>query len=219
MATWTTANAELRRKLNDGTTDKLRYFKKLVGQVDGSNTVFKSFEFRRLTDFSASPAAPLGVYVNNALVAVASDSPEVGAVTLAAAPASRSTVEAIYYLQWFTDTELDDFLVDSSRWLGGADDFTNVAIGLRPAALEYAACEAYGKLAAKAAENLSDTYRLEDAPDADKKTPVDYWKSLADGACARAEKLRDDFYSRQGQSNAPLFGVAGRGARRVAPGT
>lgn len=218
MSVWTNALDDLRNRLNDGPTDKLRFLKKLIGQVDGSNKLFKSFEFRRVTDFSASgTVAPLGVYVNEAIVPVSGDNPEIGVVELASAPAARDTVQGVYYVQWFKDSELTFFLQEASQWLGGGSDFSTVAPGLRPAALEYAACEAYKKLANKFVENQSDTYRFEDSPDPNKQSMVDTYMKMADGCLDQANKLRDDFYGRQGQANAPLTGVAGKGARRVAP--
>ncbi len=218
MGSWITSVAELRSKLNDGPTDKLRYFKKLIGSVDGSNKFFKSFEFRRITDFSTPPAAPLGVYVNNSIVGVASDSPEIGMVTLSAAPAARSRVEAVYYIQFFTDAELNEFVTEASNWLGQGDDVTNTPGGLKPAIQAYATAEAYQKMANKEMENLSDTYRFEDSPDPDKETAMDKFQLMAESSRKEAIQMRDDHYKRQGQSNAPLWGNAGKGTRRVVPG-
>lgn len=60
---WSTALADLRTQLSDGATDKLRYRKPLIGKVDGNNTLFKTLEFRRLTDFTG-PDDRFGVYLN-----------------------------------------------------------------------------------------------------------------------------------------------------------
>ena len=59
---WSTSVADLRAWLNDGPTDKLVSRKRCLGRIDGSNKIFKTFEFRRVTDFTTA-TSPFGVYV------------------------------------------------------------------------------------------------------------------------------------------------------------
>jgi len=216
---WATAIADMRLKLSDNPNDKLRAYKRVFGQIDGTNTVFKTFEFRRITDFTLG-AVPLGIYKNQVRLNtsdIASDDVTTGYFTLAAAPSGSDVIEATYYVQFFYDAELDGFLRLASNWLGLGNDYTNIAEGLRPAALQYACGEAYQKLAMRFAEHLSETYRLEDAPDANRFKLVDEYKRMGEDCRKEGENLRNQFYTRQGQSLQPLFGVNAGRVRNVEP--
>lgn len=220
---WTTARDDLRLLLNDGPADKIRAFKRVFGDVNGTNTRFKTYEFRRVTDFSTvADSSPLGVYVNGVKIpaaSIASDLPETGFFSLTApsVPSAGAVVEATYYVQFFLDAELDGFLRLASNWLGFADSFQNVPQGLRPSAAHYAAGEAYQKLAMRFAEHSSETYRLEDMPDDRRMEIVAQYKAAAADAKTQATTLRDQNYTRQGQSLSPLFGVYSPSVRNVAP--
>ncbi|HCW05856.1 MAG TPA: hypothetical protein DGG95_00630 [Cytophagales bacterium] len=211
---WDTALADLRTVLDEGSQDKLAYRKRCLGDVNGVNTSFKTFDNRRETDFT-TVSAPLGVWVNGTLLAasgVTTDYPTSGDFVLAAAPANGEYVEASYYYRWFLDTELEQFLVSGSEWLALGSDYTQVSEGLRPGALKYAASEAYQKLAVRLSRRLSEGFMLNDAPAVDTvgKMVTEYGQ-IALKYREDAEKVRDDFYSRSGQQKQPLFGfVLGR---------
>jgi hypothetical protein len=216
---WTTAISDLRRKLSDGQTDKLRAFKKVIGRINGTNKIFKTYEFRRWTNFT-NAAAPEGVYVNSVRLDVSGivqDFPENGYFTLLDAPDINSEVEAVYYVRWFLDEELDEFLRVANNWLGFGDNYLTLNTGLRAAALDFAASEAYSKLAIRWAESQSDTYLLEDAPKENEKISKSSYLELSKFYREEAEKKRDDFYTRQGQSKAPLFATMTRGVGKVGP--
>jgi hypothetical protein len=213
---WATSLSELRMLLNDGPTDKYRDKKRLLGKVDGTNKLFKSLEFRRITNFT-SATAPLGVYVSEVLASVASDDPDTGNVTLTTAPTDGNFVESSYYVQWFIDSEITFFLQTATRWLQSSTDQTEIPPGLQPAALNYAASEAYQKLALKFAETQSSTFRLEDAPDPKATSVVDEYKKTSLEFRTKALSLRDEFYTRQGQSLQPLFKSLGGRVSDVPP--
>lgn len=216
---WTTALDDLRLKLSDTPIDKLRAYKRVFGQIDGQNQVFKTFEFRRVTDFTAAEA-PLGVYLNQVRLessAIQSDDLQTGFFTLAQAPEEGSVLEAVYYVQFFLDQNLLDFLRLSTQWLGLGVDHQNIPAGLQGSALQYAAAEAYQKLAMRFSEHLSETYRLEDAPDAERFKLVDEYKRMSEDCRQSATTLRDQYYTRQGQPLQPLFGVNRGRVRDVAP--
>lgn len=206
---WTTAKDELRALVSDGPTDRLRHRKKVLGTMDGVNVVFKTLEFRRITNFTTA-ASPEGVYVNGVTAAVSTDFPAIGEFTLTTAPVDGDVVEATYFSQWFLDSELDVFLTSAAQWLL-IDDVTNVPTGLRPAALHYAAQEAYMKLSIKWAEFLSEQYRTEDAPKEGAFDVVDKYQKAATGMHKKSFDLRNDYYTRSGQALQPLYGaVLGR---------
>lgn len=213
---WTTAIDELRAAMSDGATDKLRYRKRVIGIQNGTNVKFKTFEFRRVATFVGA-AQPVGVFVNDAPVVVSADDLSTGEFTLAVAPTDGDVLRATYFMQYFTDGELQDFLKQASRWLIGVDDFQQVQIALQPAAVAKACCQGYRKLALRFAENMAEVYQLEDAPDEKRINPVEQFRRMADDFCKEATSLRDDFYSRSGKKLAPRFATIAGNVRDPEP--
>lgn len=201
---WASAVSDLRTQLSDSATDKLRYRKRCFDQSNGVNTKFKTFEFRRITNFTA-PTAPEGVYVDGIAAAVTADVPAIGEFTLSVAPTDGQVVECTYYIQWFLDAELTVFLAMAANWLGFSGDFNNILDGLKPSALKYACADAYQKLSLRWAEHLSETYRLEDGQDPKRMDIVSSYRTAANDSRKEAENLRDHFYKRQGRALQPLF--------------
>lgn len=207
--TWASPVNDLRVILSDGDTDKYYYRKKCFGEVNGTNKRFKTFEFRRKTNFTGA-AYPLGVWVDGALLAtsgVSSDNPESGDFQLVSSP-DNVLVEASYYVQWFLDTELTEFLRLACNWLALGDDYTQLQEGLRPCSLDYAASLAYKKIASRWAIHMTDMYLLNDNPSANEKS-LNLSKMFEEKSKQHYEnafKARNDFYTRSGQSLQPLFG-------------
>lgn len=220
---WTTlqnARDDLRALISDGPKDKLRYRKRCIGDLNGTNTRFKTFEFRRVTDFSTESGLSLGVFVNGVRktqgTGVTADFPEIGEFILDTAPSNTSRVEATFYIQWFLDSELDVFLKNGVQWLGLGEDATKVPPGLQPATMYYAAQEAMHKIAVRWAERLSEVYKAEDAVKGE-TSPVDDFRRLAKDYKEKSEGLRKTYYQRNDQASAPLFGIAYGQAREVVP--
>ncbi len=216
---WTTAVADVRTFLSDGPLDKLRYRKEVFGNIDGTNTTFKTFEVRRLTAFNTTLTAPLGVYVNNVLQGAAvSDDLESGEFTLSVAPAPGVFLRATYYVQWFDDAEIQQFLTTAAEWITGADDWTQIANALYPAAKHWAAAMSYQKLVSRYSANAAEAYQLYDAPDQKRFDPIKVWGQESERLYKLAFELRDDVYKdRQGQAKAPLWGVARGRVKDVPP--
>jgi hypothetical protein len=204
-ATSAQAILALRSVIFDGPTDKLCSNKSLVGVQDGVNTIFKTFEYRRVTNFTLSPGFPQGVYDNGVLQTVTTDDPASGAFQVSVAPGPRDTFNATYYYQWFLDSDLDGFLQNASVWLGFNTTYINTPDGLTPALADYAAREAYRSAAMKYSLRMSSIYKTEDAPTEDIINSVNMWKEMAQDFEDSAAKQRDDYYTRQGQSLAPNF--------------
>lgn len=207
---WTTSTPELRTLLSDGPTDRLRFRKAVIGEIDGVNTLFKTFEFRRVTNFTTATGF-LGVFKNGTnltLSGIATDDPPTGIFTVNVAPVRGDVLEAVYYAQWFTDTELGEFMTDAMRWLGFGSDITTLEDGLRPAALQFGAHLAYMKMAIRWREYYSEVFRTEDSPQKAASNPTNEFLALAKSFGVSAQNLRDQFYTRQGQSLAPLTGFA-----------
>lgn len=206
-----TAILALRNILFDGPKDKMGAQKKVLGVVDGTNTIFKTFEYRRTQSFQDT-VFPLGVFKNGLPIApilVTIDDTDSGIfmVSGSAIPSaiSRDVLTATYYYQWFTDAELDTFLQNASTWLGFNTTYINTPDGLNAALLRYAAQESYEAAAAKYTTRMSEVYQLEDAPSEEILKSVAAFKDMAEGYLAKAEAMRNDFYTRQGQSLAPNF--------------
>lgn len=211
MSAWIEAPTELERELFDTEDSKLSWRKKVFGRQDGSNLIFKTQEFRRVTDFTNTDA-PLGVFVNDVAVTIDTDFLSIGEFTISGdAPTANDEVTATYYFEYFNDKERGTFLSQASSWLGIGNDYTAVQEGLRPAALMFAASKAFQNLSMRAMRMETETFRLEDAPNEKVKLPSELYmkNSLAFGKMAK--DLRDQFYTREGKPLQPLHGViAGR---------
>jgi cell shape-determining protein MreC len=56
-------------------------------------------------------------------------------------------------------------------------------------------------------EHYSEMYRVEDSPDAKQNGALESYIEMAKAFKEEATKLRDQFYTRKGQSLQPLFGT------------
>lgn len=218
---WTTAVTDLRTLLSDGPMDRYSSRKRCFGEVNSTNLMFRTFEFRRITDFTTA-SLPLGVYVNGSIVpatGISSDYTSTGEFLFVSgnAPVDGDIVEASYYSQWFLDSELDDFLRTASNWLQSTSDYTVTPNGLWPTILKYAASEAYLKMAIRWKTFLSEMYRVEDEPHKPGTGPSDNYSKMAETFRAEALKSRDEFFTRQGRALQPLFGSV-LGSVRQMPG-
>lgn len=202
----------LRSLIKDNPTDKLCSTKSVIGETNGTNKIFKTFEYRRLTDFSSSGTGfPLGIYLNGNQLSssgVTIDDLPSGTFQMTTPPNDRDSVRATYYYQWFVDSELDSFLQNASQWLGYGASYANMADGLNASALRFAAQEAYLAAAMKYSTRMSEVYKLEDAPSEEILKALAAFKDMADSFMDSAVKLRDDYYTRQGQSLSPLFNLS-----------
>lgn len=201
---WTTSVEDLRTLLSDGPTDRFNFRKQCFGECNGTNKEFKTFEPRRLTDFTADT----GVYINGVLQltsAISTDDTTKGIFSFVAAPVDGDLVEASYYIQWFMDSELSQFLSDASLWLTSSTDVTAISGGLISSALKYACANAYLKMATKWKEWLSQAYKVEDLPQKEGSGPTQDFIALAKQYKAEATMLRNEFYKRQGRSLQPLW--------------
>lgn len=203
----------LRNILFDGPKDKRANNKKVLGPVDGVNSTFTTFEYRRTIAFTSATGVT-GVFKNgvNINAFVLTDDTDSGIFTLGASgipnPLTRDVLTSTYYYQWFTDEELDQFMQNASTWLGYGVQYQNLTDGLNASCLRFAAQEAYEAAAAKYSTRISEVFQLEDAPSEEILKSIEAFRDMADNFLAKAETMRDDFYKRQGQALAPNFGFA-----------
>lgn len=204
--TWTGYIDELRRIVSDGPTDKRTVLKKCIGRSDGTNKQFITFEVRRLTTFNPAPSFPLGVYVDGVSAAVAIDDPVSGIFELAVAPAANKSVEATYYSQWFTDSQITQFMTDAALFCRAGADANNIDVGLRHAALKYASSEAYQFLSLYWSRQTAEAFKLNDALEKDRFNLIKAYADMSKTFRQEAETIRDDYYSRAGRQKQPLWG-------------
>lgn len=203
---WTTAISDLRIQLSDGATDRYHFRKRCFGEVNGINKRFKTFEFRRVTNFTITS----GIYVNDCLLPpnkIAFDNVATGEFILTYAPAASTggLVEASYYTQWFLDSELDSLLQIASLWLISSTIYANTPGGLIPSVLKYACAEAYLKMAIRWRTYESSTYKVEDAPRDEVAAKVEDFTKMAEVFRAEALAARTEYYqNRQGRALQPL---------------
>ncbi len=212
---WTTAISDLRLQISDGPKDKLAMQKALVGVVNGTNKIFKTFDFRVLTNFVGA-AAPFGVYVNDALATVDSHDLESGFIVLNAAPIAGDNVHANYYHQWFNDTQLEQFLLSANLFLNKGIFYSNLEEGLRVIALEYAKYLAYNELAVRTARTLADTFRFEDSSGKDRSAEPNFHR-MATSCYDKALEMRKEYYSGAGRQHIPSFVLSKGNVKDVAP--
>jgi hypothetical protein len=209
--------SDLQVLLSDQPDDRYMYRKRVFGQCDGTNTSFKTFDRRRVTNFTVAATSGEGLYLNSVLIAssnVTSDVPETGEFVLStgSTPNDGDILEASYYFQWFDISELDTFLQISSRWLQGFNDYTQTPNQLIDALLKYAAAEAYMKMAQRWRSYMSQEYKVEDAPKDSPTYNTNDFLQLAKNFRAEALASRTEYMqTRQGRALQPLFGsIRGR---------
>jgi len=215
---WANPVGDIRIILSDGPTDKLRYRKAVINNPDGVATTFKTFEMRRLSPLVGADGLPIGVFVNGVLAAVTAEDLPSGEFTLTTAPAEGDTITATYYVQWFLDSEITEFLIQAAQWVGQGSNFVDTTDDLQPAVKEYAASVAYQKLSSKFAEQLAETFQLVDAPDQKRFNPISEYMRISESKLKRAFQLRDDVYkNRKGRALAPISATVKGRVRDVPP--
>ena len=205
MGAWATADVardELRAFLNDGLTDRPVKGKKLVGTANGTNTLFFAFDDRIVE--STPPS--VFVSVNGVDVTFTLDDPIMGQFTLAAAPAIGNEVRARYYVQYFLDSELDEFLRLATGQILESRDVTLINDGLAPAALNFAGYFGFTKQAIRWTQRMSEKYLLEDAPldDGASQRP-NHFRQIAQDYQKAARDQRDSYYMRDSRRHAPAW--------------
>lgn len=209
---WTSALTDARAFLSDGPLDKYNFRKRCFGEINGTNDAFKTFDTRRVTDFTTS-TFPQTIFKNGTSIpatGVSADYPISGEFILSSSyiPIDGDIIEASYYFQWFIDDEIVSFLQDASRWLASSIDYTNtIPDGLVPAALNYMASLAFTKISQRWKLFMSDMYKVEDAPHDNPNARVDDFIDLAKSYREIAVKLKVEFFTRQGRALQPLFGT------------
>lgn len=127
-----------------------------------------------------------------------------GIIAYTVAPTAGSKpFECDYNYNWFTDTDHTQFLLSAAQSLGFAAA-VDVPTGLNPAMLHYALHHFWERRASAYANKYSSSggqagHSVEVVTKA--------YKALSDTAMKDADKMRDDFYKKQGRRENPASGV------------
>lgn len=170
MADWelSSARASLRSLLGDGPADHYEFRSAAYPPPDNVTKRFFAGQ-PRLVDGS------LAVYVGSAAVSPSGVDWAKGEFVLNDAPSASVEVHASFYYQWFTDAELDAFIVTAAGLLN-YDGITTVVIGLRGAVLDYAC---YYAAMRKAAEYADAPVASAQGYEANQARPSPNWRLLA----------------------------------------
>jgi len=205
VSTWTdlaVAISDIRAFVNDGPFDKLVKQKALIGEVNGSNDIFMTFEDRLTTvqkitvDFiDIGPAFTLIDAIQ-------------GFIQLTTPPAPSSVVRAAYYYQFFLDSELTEAVTMATGEILGTEDPTQVPIGLKQATMAMAGYFGFTKQSIRWATRMSMKFLLEEEPvKAETMNRSNLFGQIAKSYFDQARTMRDDYYKRQSRSLAPAFGM------------
>lgn len=214
---WSTPVTDLRRLMSDGPQDKRAHQKRTVPSGgDGEQTIFKTLETRYVP-------GSLQVFVDGVLQTITTEytesDPVAGEFTFVTAPGINTIVKASYYWRHFGDDELQQFIDYAAFYLG----YTVAALveeGLRPAAIHKAASDAWARLSVFWQERRSEQFILEESPSVGTPTAEERQKEYSDAAdifLKRADRLRDDFYKRQGRRHAPAQAILAGAVHETTP--
>lgn len=153
MAVWDISSAvsNLRSLLGDNPSDKFEFKTDVYPTPNGVTTRFFVGQTRLVS-------GTLEVYHNGVLIPAVSGSAidtAKGSFDYTAADGPpKGQVEASFYYQWFTDSDLEAFITEASQMLNFESPSGDFAIGLRPTLLSWACYNAYMRKAAEFAETV-----------------------------------------------------------------
>jgi hypothetical protein len=170
-ALWTlsTAIESLRTRLSDGPTDKYRHQMEVDPTPDGVHRIFGVPESRLVSGtltvlLDGEPITPDAI-------------DEAAGTFETPAPDEGQQLFASYYFQWFTDDELEEFLLQAAQLLSYEDvEDASIPVGIRTPVISFAAYFAYLRKAAESAPALQAS-AAGHTSDTSQEHP--YWMNLA----------------------------------------
>jgi len=198
------ARDDLRRFLNDGPTDRPAKQKQILGNVDGVNRQFFTFDDRIVV---GSLIVSVN-FVDLAGTEFTLTDPIMGEITLVTPPAAQTTVRARYYFQFFTDVELEEALKLATGEIVESDDVTQIVFGMKNTTLNFAGHFAFVKQAIRWAHLMSSKFLVEDEPvEGETSSRPNLFRQIASDYLKHALDMRTSYYTRHGRRNAPAFTV------------
>lgn len=207
---YTAAVTELRQMLSDTAIHKRSSRKALLGDINGENKKFRTYDKRIIED-------SLEVYVAGAKVSgTVVDDAVAGELSLASPPDKNTQVQASYYWQWWVDDEIKTFLnkgaeaVSQNSTATPDTAYLQIPSGLKNGALNLAAAIALRSLINfLIMRKHSQEFVIEQDVNNDENfgPSIDAMRRLADTYWDTGIAMRDDFYKRQGQRNVAAFAI------------
>lgn len=221
MGAWpdlATAASDLRTYLNDNPTDRPIKQKIAIGEVDGYNINYFTFDDRLV-------AGTLGVTIDFIAAALATPprtvtllDPVMGHFTLDPAPAPSQVVRCNYYFQLFLDADITEALNRAMGQVFDTADITTIPIGLGQVVLNFGGYFAFTKASIRWAERKSKQFIVEEEPVVQETlNRANHYKDLAKKYMDEARILRDDYYRRQSRSLAPAAAMFKPRISRIGP--
>lgn len=198
-----------RAQLNDGYADNFTR-DDISDLADGATTVFQAYNQNILNAAAGAPADPI-IRVNNAPSALASFVAASGMMTASAAPAVGVLVNLEYYFTLMTDAQYLGFAQEAAKFIGLVPAFTGTSQDSKLAGPTAEAAVLYMvHLGATKMANLAGWYYRAGAgnKNVDKAVIAQAFAKMATDKLAQATAVRNDIYTREGQRNAPGWGVA-----------
>lgn len=220
---------ELRQIIADTASNKRTSGKRLIGNVDGVNKVFTTYDKRivatTLQVFEGDTQLNKGFSLDDAIA---------GQISFTNAPAVQTVLTATYYWQWWLDAEVINFLNKGAETCGIVDPNANVAPPLKPsdqayllvpgglkaAVLKIAASYAFDAIAAYMfARRHSSEYLVEQDGNDDEgySKLIDSCNKMSASNLKNGMLLRDDFYKSQGRQYKPSQQIKVVGTKQYGP--
>jgi len=182
-------------------------------QVDGTNKRFRVTNRNIVNSGDGAPADPVFT-INGTVYASVTVSKSTGIAVFTAAPAEGAYVLAEYYHVLIVDANYEAWASDAANFVGQTS-VTAIPDGLASACHNYIAA-----MAAEKMSDLSSWYYSANAGNSsfNKDAIATKFREMMKAKMEIAEKLREDYYTRHGQRNAPSTQVANySGVKTVTP--
>lgn len=228
------AITELRQLIADTQYNKRTTKKALIGDVNGTNDLFYTYD-KRIIAGQGAIAQTLVVYVDD----VENDNwslndPIGGEIQMTTPPTTGQKLTATYYWNWWTDAELINFLNKAAESIGITDPnainstptknadqaYQAIPGGLKRAALLMATSLAFNGIAAYmfARRHSSEFLMEQDGNDDEGYSKlIDSCNKMSAQYEKSAYTARDDFYKAQGRQLFPTFQTKIVGTKSYGP--
>lgn len=206
--TWTTALTDLRTELQDNADNKYALRKNVFGSPDGTLVEFATIEGRYVPASLVVYAAPPGGGTPSVVTVSDTTGWEQGIFRLQAAPQPRQLITASYYWQYFTDTEITNFLKTAASRVGITDYTTTPVDGLERVVLNYACAAAYRFLSSQWIRKISEKVLLKDSPVSENDTRSNLFLKQAQDYEKMGNDERIEYYKAQGRRYKPSFSTS-----------
>lgn len=216
---WSDPTGDLRVFLSDGPYDNFIKQKKVLGETDGVNRTYYTFDDRILASGNQSVAgSPLRVFwgpqeiAASGILVTDQVRGEFQMMFVASGGVrANEKLTSSYHYQQHLDSELNMYLQQGLNFCS-ATTAAQVPAELQAAVLAFAGYNAHTKLAQRWQQRKSEQFMLQDAPmRQEAEDRVRYHQEEAQRLYAQAREMRQDYYdTRNSRAFAPAYGLLSR---------